>query len=120
MLCHSGVTVADSHRDVESYKLIQKLELSLDQHKQSLDQLGRQAATAVAAVRQRFRQAGASQEALDGDPLFRLLDRVVAPGLPAKEYRRLAAAIEAQLRREREAQLKRERSDREERERWQR
>ena len=114
------------HRDVESYKLIQKLELSLDQHKQSLDQLGRQAATAVAAFRQRFRQAGASQEALDGDPLFRLLDRVVAPGLPAKEYRRLAAAIEAQLKREREAQLKRERSDREERERakersrWQR
>ena len=57
---------------------------------------------AGAAFRQRFRQAGASQEALDGDPPFRLLDRVVAPGLPAKEYRRLAAAIEAQLKRAKE------------------
>ena len=107
------------HLGVDAFKLIRKLE-------RSRDQLGLQAKTAVAAIRQRFVDAGASQDVVGGDPLLRLLNDVVEPDLSAARYRELRRRINAQLAQERrirrERAKEREAKDRLERERkrWQR
>ena len=81
---------------MNAYKCIKRLENQLAQ-----------AADLVGLLQRRSKRAArtpAQQAAVDGDPLMRLLDRVVQtdPSLPDDGYQELAAAVEAQLQLERQ------------------